>query len=426
MAVEEPLHVLIVGAGFGGLGCAIACRRQGLKVTVFDQVEKFLPLGDSIGFGANSTKLFKRWGILDDMLKIACTAKFGTMYNMDGTELGTDPTEGLSEEKYGTQSIIGHRGHLHMILLEHARAAGAEILSGSKIVDYDVNKPSVILESGKEFIGDVVIASDGVRSVGRQQVLGFFDKPIHSGYAVYRSVADATSLKNDPVAGKFVDNGDTLNIWIGPDVHAVVISLNGGKQINSAITHQDIGDIDEGWSYPGKVEDVLELIKDWDPALKRVWEITPTVVDWKLVYRPCLDKWVTDSGLVAIMGDAAHPFVPTSSQGASQAVEDGATIALCLAKAGKGNIPVALNSYFKLRYAYVAKAQAGGIAQRKKWHENHNEKGELISQPEIKGGMLDSMALWSHDAEKEFHDRCDVVFAEVQADLAGKPLTNGK
>lgn len=34
---------------------------------------------------------------------------------------------------------------------------------------------------------DVVIGADGVRSKARELVLGYFDKPKSSGYAVYRA-----------------------------------------------------------------------------------------------------------------------------------------------------------------------------------------------------------------------------------------------
>ena len=100
-----------------------------------------------------------------------------------------------------------------------------------------------------------------------------------------------------------------------------------------------VADISEGWNFPAKRAEILKAVEGWDPVFVRVWEKIENVIDWKLVYRPCLDKWVSDSGLIAIMGDAAHPFLPTSTQGASQAVEDGATIAMCLARAGKGNVP---------------------------------------------------------------------------------------
>ena len=69
------------------------------------------------------------------------------------------------------------------------------------------------------------------------------------------------------------------------------------------------------------------------------------------------------------MGDAAHPFLPTSQQGASQAVEDGVTIARCLllAKGRRHPISLALPAYEKLRSERVKKAQQVGVNNREMW-----------------------------------------------------------
>jgi len=51
------------------------------------------------------------------------------------------------------------------------------------------------------------------------------------------------------------------------------------------------------------------------------------------------------------MGDSAHPFLPTSVQGASQAIEDGVTIATVLKLAGSSSeVPTALLAYENIRY----------------------------------------------------------------------------
>jgi hypothetical protein len=53
------------------------------------------------------------------------------------------------------------------------------------------------------------------------------------------------------------------------------------------------------------------------------------------------------------MGDAAHPFLPTSVQGASQAIEDGVTIATVLKLAGStSEIPTALLAYENIRCVF--------------------------------------------------------------------------
>lgn len=201
------LHVAVVGGGFGGAACAIACARHGMKVTLLEQASQLLPIGDSIGFGSNVVKLFKRWGMYDDLWTIASRATTTVAHDFKGDVLGVDHTIGESEAKYGHAGIIGHRGDLHMIFMDHCKKNGVDIRLGNRITKFDPAKPSVTLPSGEELEVDAVIASDGVKSFGREQVLGWFDKPIHSGYAVYRAYSKADAFKNDELAKQFVNDG---------------------------------------------------------------------------------------------------------------------------------------------------------------------------------------------------------------------------
>ncbi|KAH6995426.1 hypothetical protein EDB80DRAFT_755467 [Ilyonectria destructans] len=351
------MKVIIVGAGLGGLACAIACRRQGFDVIVLDQVTEFLRIGDSIGFGSNSARLLYRWGVGKEMETIASSVQQMEIYQFDSSDklLGTDRQIAESEEKYGCRQLIRHRGDFHLTMFRFATKLGVQIRMGSAVTNYDPAKPNVVLTTGEEIDGDVVIVADGVKINGRTVVLGYEDKPLHSGYTIYRSFVDADFLKS----------GDTLRLFLAPDMHGFISTLRQAKELNAVLTHKDVGDVEEGWTKPGRREDVLALLEGWDPAVRRVWEKMSTIVDWKLVYRPYLDKQVSDSGLVALMGHAAHPFLPTSVQGASQAIEDGATIAKCLEKCN-GDIPLALHTYFEIRHDYVAEAQATGIKQREK------------------------------------------------------------
>ena len=89
------------------------------------------------------------------------------------------------------------------------------------------------------------------------------------------------------------------------------------------------------------------------------------LVDWKLVYRDPLPHWT--KGHITLIGDAAHPHLPTSIQGASQAMEDGATLAACLQMSGKEKTAEALQAYERLRYDRVLLTQKSGEATRDKW-----------------------------------------------------------
>jgi 2-polyprenyl-6-methoxyphenol hydroxylase-like FAD-dependent oxidoreductase len=86
--------------------------------------------------------------------------------------------------------------------------------------------------------------------------------------------------------------------------------------------------------------------------LKAIVSVTPKnrLIDWKLLWRDPIRKWVSEGGRVAISGDAAHPFLPSSGNGASQAIEDSVTIATALRLAGRENVKLALRAYETLRY----------------------------------------------------------------------------
>ncbi len=76
---------------------------------------------------------------------------------------------------------------------------------------------------------------------------------------------------------------------------------------------------------------------------------------WALFDRAPLDRWSV--GRVTLLGDACHPMLPFMAQGAAQAVEDGATLAVCLAEAGSDPIS-ALRRYEHRRLPRTARLQA--------------------------------------------------------------------
>lgn len=100
---------------------------------------------------------------------------------------------------------------------------------------------------------------------------------------------------------------------------------------------------------------MYKVLEGWDPLLKAIVEKTPSgsLNDWKLANWPPLATWVSKQGRIALLGDSAHPFLPTSAQGAGQAMEDAVTLAFCLKQGGKGKVPAALRTYQDIRYVHA-------------------------------------------------------------------------
>jgi 2-polyprenyl-6-methoxyphenol hydroxylase-like FAD-dependent oxidoreductase len=100
---------------------------------------------------------------------------------------------------------------------------------------------------------------------------------------------------------------------------------------------------------------MLQVLEGWDPKLIQIVKSIPehVLIDYKLLWRDPVRQWVSQGGRVVLVGDAAHPHLPTSGTGGAQAIEDGATLGVLLRKAGKQNLRLALKAFETLRYVYV-------------------------------------------------------------------------
>ncbi|KAF2200670.1 putative monooxygenase [Delitschia confertaspora ATCC 74209] len=369
---SSPIKVVIVGAGFAGLTAAISCRERGFSVTLLESSPTRRQLGDIISFGSNSGRIFLRWPGVEAALDPLCHHSDGlNFYAYDGDFLCRQVWD--SEKEWGKR-FNGHRGEIHEVVWNHAVSLGVDIRLGSKVIQYfeTESKAGIVLKTGERISGDVVLAADGVRSLARTIVLGFEDKPQSSGYAVYRAWMDTDKLKENPLTAYLADpQVDHHEGWLGPDVHFLVATLQKGTKCSWVLTHKDTADIEESWSAPGDIEDAVKAVEGWAPIVHAIIRATPPdrVVDWKLVFRDPLPTYVSPQSRIALIGDAAHPFLPTSIQGASQSMEDGVTAAVCLGLAGKENVQEALKVYEKIRYERVHAVQQTGVTNRDNWHK---------------------------------------------------------
>ena len=67
------------------------------------------------------------------------------------------------------------------------------------------------------------------------------------------------------------------------------------------------------------------------------------------MWRDLCEDWTSPAGRLVQVGDSAHSFLPSSGNGASQAMEDAITLATCLQLGGKSNVSSAARVYNKLR-----------------------------------------------------------------------------
>ncbi|KAK3346096.1 hypothetical protein B0T25DRAFT_268448 [Lasiosphaeria hispida] len=404
------ISVIIVGAGFAGLTAAIECDRKGHgPITILDRAPALAPLGDIISFGQNASRFFAQWpGVAAALEPIVHRSEAFHFHDWTGRFVTTQDFA-AEHERLGRR-VNGHRGEIHQILLAHVRARGIEVRLGCKVVGYEEEEggATVVLEDGGRVRADLVLAAEGVRSKGRELVLGVEDKPLPSGYAVFRAWYPADELLGNDKTRYLVEHGDSHNGWIGQDVHFLAAAIKGGKDMSWVCTHKDDAAIEESWQFPGKVEDVLKVLEGWDPVVLELVKATPPdrLFDYKLVFRDPLPTFVSPKSRTVLIGDAAHPFLPTSIQGASQAMEDGVVMAACLDKAGKGNVQEAVKVWEKIRYDRVHRIQQTGITTREQWHKA--DWDAIWKNPESMHLQREDWIL-GFDAEEDAYARYDEI-----------------
>lgn len=99
------------------------------------------------------------------------------------------------------------------------------------------------------------------------------------------------------------------------------------------------------------VLDSLSEIPGWSDVIAHLVKTAPndSIYTRKLMWRNPQPHWTSPHGFVCQIGDAAHTFLPTSGNGATQAMEDGIYLAACLQLSGKDEIPLATRVFNKLR-----------------------------------------------------------------------------
>ncbi|KAJ9614354.1 hypothetical protein H2200_002490 [Cladophialophora chaetospira] len=420
------IDVLIVGAGLGGLYAAIECYRQGHSPRVVESKHEVEGIGDFVGIGQSVTNQFQKWPGMAETYSSIIYRPAMTMYAYDGTFVG-GPFH-LSEESH-YRPVPVSRPRLIGALYDYAISLGIPVLFGKRVIDYEESdekgRACAITDKGERFEADVVVAADGIGSKVGRIIGGKEFKAISSGQSVYRVTYPTKLLQEDRfLAEQYVlRDGD-------PDYCEVYISRKGQVIILVApdittwlLTHEDKGQAEENWSTRLNASDVLKTLEEteleWDKKVTAVIKLTPpnTVVDYKITWRDPDPEWTSPGGRIVKIGDAAHSFIPNSSNGATQAMEDGLSLAACLRLAGKSNIALATRIHTKLRFERVSCAQKNGFKNREKWEK------DSVDAAKNPYATAQSIGRWlsRHDPEQYVYDNWQACSNHV---TRGTPFKN--
>jgi 2-polyprenyl-6-methoxyphenol hydroxylase-like FAD-dependent oxidoreductase len=324
-----PLRTaLIVGAGIGGLAAGLALRRAGWQIRIHERTASPRELGFALGLAPNAMAALGELGLADAMIAEGIQTTKAEVRRTDGRVIRR------FDAQLGGPMVVALRSALHGALLD---AVGSEALVlGSEAVGVAATTGGVSLElnDGRSEEADLVVGADGVGSVVRKRLHPHEPPPRPSGFCALRGVAyDVGDYLGDLAAVGYLGDG--------------VEAATARASKNAVYWYLSLlrTDVAAGARNPRAI--LERHTTGFDSRFLAITAATrPDDVRFdELFERDALDTW--GAGRVTLLGDAAHPMLPHTGQGAAQSLEDAVALGLALARVA--DVALALRRYEQVR-----------------------------------------------------------------------------
>ncbi|KAI6781174.1 FAD-dependent urate hydroxylase-like protein [Emericellopsis cladophorae] len=358
------LDVGVIGGGIGGMSVAIALRRAGHTVTVYERSDFAGEVGASVSCAANGTRWLHEWDV--DIEK-GDPVVLKSLINRDwytGEPVSVYSLDDY-EKKWGYVYNMFHRQYMHAMLKDTAlQAEGkgepAVLKVNQKCDKIDLDTNTITFTNGSTAQHDLIVGADGIGSAVRREV-GIHPAKRPSD----QSCLHCNVMTEDAVRLGLVDYSQNaaLEYWGGQEGKwdKIVLSpCNGGKLLSYyCFFPREQGDYtSQQWGAESlPTEDLLRPYPKLDAQVLQHLAIGKEIQPWRLWVHdpyPYLHKQRT-----CLLGDAGHPMMPHQSQGACMAIEDAAALGILFSEGYfNGSVEDALAVYTQVRLPRATKVQS--------------------------------------------------------------------
>jgi len=362
ITAEEPLRVLIAGAGVGGLALAneLELSDANIEYTVLERTSEFRKFGGPIQLASNAMQSLKN---LDAELYSEIEGR--ATWTGNRTNGIKDGIRNEWYAKFDLESPASSRGMPYTCVVERPelqeimmRRTGHNIRTSSGVESYRTEpsgEVTAVLQNGEEVRGDVLIGADGIWSNVRATLTetptrGPESGVTYSGYTVFAGELNYDG--GDPECG--------YKVYIGPQKYFVITDIGRGRYqwyaflarpADSEASEEKpngkspyLQDLFDGWSE--EIHDILRVTQEHEIEQRDLYDRPPSV------FKP----WT--KGHVALLGDAVLAMLPNLGQGGCQAIEDASVIATKLSGLShRSEVEAALGDYRDTRLTRSAAVQ---------------------------------------------------------------------
>ncbi|KAG0300447.1 hypothetical protein BGZ97_003229, partial [Linnemannia gamsii] len=164
-----PPHVLIVGAGLGGLLLGALLERANIPYTIFERAAIVKPFGSAMSVGGQLMGVFRQLGIYEKYCEIAKPFTLNIAIKESGEQV-LEMDYKPAEELCGYQNLIVARPLLHKLLLDQVPSEKVLFNKRVQTIAEENDKVRIGTADGSTYEGDILVGADGAYSGVRQRL----------------------------------------------------------------------------------------------------------------------------------------------------------------------------------------------------------------------------------------------------------------
>src|SRR5215510_15045157 len=299
-------EALIVGAGIGGLAAAVALRRAGWDVRVFERAASPRELGFALLLAPNAMHALGELGLADAVRRGGFVTTSGEMRRPDGTVLRRFDIASV-RVLLDEDTVCVLRPVLHGALLAAVGVSSIDLESPAAGFVSHTDGIRLELADGRTADGQILVGADGVASAIRTQLHPDEEPPRASGLLAIRGVArDVAAHLGGASGAQYFGRGFEAGVARAGEREvywylSIKASQFADRSDAMAVAERCAARFHEPFRA------IVRATPRQDLRLDELFERDP------------ISPW--GHGAVTLLGDAAHPMLPHAGQGAAQALE---------------------------------------------------------------------------------------------------------
>ena len=306
------MKAIIIGSGIAGLSAAIALRKAGLQVVLYERAPVLTEVGAGISLWANALRALDTIGAGTAVRERLQPLRVSEFRGDEGRTIAASFPASTLEAALGYQPVLGmiHRAELVDALASCLPAGTAHYGFDVTAVRDTGAHVEVTFANGHRDVADLVIGADGIHSKIRA-LLGDASPPRYAGYTCVRGITAMPSGMQPGYLAEWWGRGSRVGITTLRDRRVywwATINASPNQRIDGL----------RGW--------LSERFRGWADPVPELMATTPdgAFLQNDIVDRPPTRNWYR--GRCLLIGDAAHPTTPNLGQGGCLAIEDAACL----------------------------------------------------------------------------------------------------